>query len=94
MPAFSVYLTVAVILAALSAPMAMISKLFTLLLFTSAPLIARATSDGAPYVVIDVLGEFVSLVIILALVVFIRVVDAYLNLRGLPVQFFELLGSL
>ncbi|KAI0452967.1 hypothetical protein F5B21DRAFT_481073 [Xylaria acuta] len=98
MPALWDYLnvafTVTFILAAFSAPMDMISKLFTLLLFAAAPLIARATSDGAPYAVIAALGDFVGMVMVLLLVVFIRVVDSYLSLRTLPVRFFELLGSL
>ncbi|KAI0553219.1 hypothetical protein F4679DRAFT_580889 [Xylaria curta] len=94
MPTFRDYFYIACIITAFNAPMTMISKLFTLLLFASAPLIARATSDGVPIVVIAALEDFVCLVVILILVALVRTLDQYLSLRALPGKFFEFLGSL
>ncbi|KAI0192002.1 hypothetical protein EV127DRAFT_52551 [Xylaria flabelliformis] len=88
------YFFIACVITAFNAPMTMISELFTFLLIASAPLIARATCDGAPSVIIAALEDFVCLVVILILVAFVRTLDQYLSLSALPGKFFEILGSL
>ncbi|KAI1742919.1 hypothetical protein F4680DRAFT_387265 [Xylaria scruposa] len=93
MPIFRFYFYIACVITAFTAPMIMAIELFILLLFTVAPLLARAPSDEVPLDVIDALEVCVCLMVILILVDIVQALDYYLSLRALPEKFFELLGS-
>ncbi|KAI1309187.1 hypothetical protein F5Y03DRAFT_74306 [Xylaria venustula] len=53
-------------------PMEVIDRFFTLMLFISAPLIARATSQDAAQILIDAIERFIGCAFILAVTVLLR----------------------
>ncbi|KAI1111455.1 hypothetical protein F5Y14DRAFT_453975 [Nemania sp. NC0429] len=75
-------------------PMPTVLELVPLLLFASAPLMARATSEGAPQIVTDAVTIFMGVTVVLAIVISVRTVNEILGLTALPRKFFALLVSL
>ncbi|KAI1198808.1 hypothetical protein F5X97DRAFT_323081 [Nemania serpens] len=94
MPSVADYLLLLFTFAILILPMATVFEILTLLLFTSAPLMARATSYGAPPIILDVTEVFICVAIMLVAVILVRTANEYLGLTALPGKFFDLLVSL